>query len=184
MYLLISSPRHIPKLPNSSQTNIFIIDSFTYLGNLKYYPLKEDQHSLKTVVIKNKFMILKRSIFNVLMTAGVYIRQLASSLPSLQSGSPSHLHFLCMHSPERHCISLDEHLAGGVGWRPQRDGDSSDWSCTGQRREFDHASAEKLQLRVSAMRFTGLDGETDAIDQTWQLNIKNGPLCIPSYNIC
>lgn len=62
-----------------------------------------------------------------IMTA-MYVRQLASSVPSLQSRSPSHLHFLCIHSPLRHCISLDEHFAGGVGWRPQRDGDSSDWS--------------------------------------------------------
>lgn len=100
--------------------------------------------------------VLKCSIFNVLMSAGLYIRQLASSLPSLQSGSPSHLHFLWIHSPERHCISLDEHLAGGVGWRPQRDGDSSDWSCRGQRPEkwgFDHASPEKLQGSVIALRF-------------------------------
>lgn len=72
----------------------------------------------------------------MLTTAGVYIRQLASSLPSLQSGSPSHLHFLWIHSPERHCISLEEHLAGGVGWRPQRDGDSSDWSCRAQSQEY------------------------------------------------
>ena len=63
------------------------------------------------------------------MTAGLYIRQLASSLPSLQSGSPSHRHFLWIQSPEWHCISLDEHFAGGVGWWPQREGDSSDWSC-------------------------------------------------------
>lgn len=55
------------------------------------------------------------------------LRQFFSSLPSLQSGSPSHLHFLCMHSPELHCTSLDEHLLGGVGF-PQRWGDSSDWS--------------------------------------------------------
>lgn len=55
-------------------------------------------------------------------------QQFFSSLPSLQSGSPSQRHFLCMHSPEPHCISLGEHLAGGVGLRPQRSGDSSDWS--------------------------------------------------------
>lgn len=67
-------------------------------------------------------------ILNMWLAAGLYVRQLASSLPSLQSGSPSHLHFLWIHSPERHCISLDKHLAGGVGWRPQRVGDSSDWS--------------------------------------------------------
>lgn len=71
----------------------------------------------------------KEPKFFIIMTAGMHVRQLASSVPSLQSRSPSHLHFLCIHSPLRHCISLDEHLAGGVGWRPQRDGDSSDWSC-------------------------------------------------------
>lgn len=60
-----------------------------------------------------------------------HLRQLASSVPSLQSRSPSQRHFLWMHSPLRHCMSLDAHLAGGVGWRPHWDGDSSDWSCGG-----------------------------------------------------
>ncbi len=57
-----------------------------------------------------------------------HLQQFFSSLPSLQSGSPSQRHFLWIHSPEPHCISLGEHLAGGVGLRPQRSGDSSDWS--------------------------------------------------------
>ena len=86
-------------------------------------------------VTKNhKYTSAEMLFFNVWKVANFHIRQLASSLPSLQSGSPSHLHFLWMHSPERHCISLGEHLAGGVGWRPQWDGDSSDWSFRRNRR--------------------------------------------------
>ena len=56
------------------------------------------------------------------------LRQLTSSLPSLQSGSPSHRHFLWMHSPEPHWISLAGHLVWITGWRPHCSRDSSDWS--------------------------------------------------------
>lgn len=57
-----------------------------------------------------------------------YVRQLTSSLPSLQSESPSHRHFLWMHSPEPHWISLAGHLVCITGWRPHSSMDSSDWS--------------------------------------------------------
>lgn len=57
-----------------------------------------------------------------------YLRQFISSLPSLQSASPSQRHFLWMHSPEPHCTSLGEHFTGGTGWRPHCSRDSSDWS--------------------------------------------------------
>lgn len=57
-----------------------------------------------------------------------YSRQFLSSLPSLQSASPSQRHLGWIHSPEPHCISLAEHFTDGVGFLPQCSGDSSDWS--------------------------------------------------------
>lgn len=63
-----------------------------------------------------------------------------SSLPSLQSGSPSQRHFLWMHSPEPHCTSLAEHFTEGAGWRPHCSRDSSEWS-------EQSASSSHTQLR-------------------------------------
>lgn len=71
---------------------------------------------------------------------GSYLRQLTSSLPSLQSGSPSHRHFLWMHSPEPHWISLAGHFVCIAGCRPHCSRDSSDWS-------EQSASSSHTQLR-------------------------------------
>lgn len=101
------------------------------IKKIKYVEL----HLISRGKAENNMKLQFYYIYYVLRRNGLHLRQLASSLPSLQSGSPSHLHFLWIHSPERHCISLVEHLAGGVGWRPQREGDSSDWSCAGQKND-------------------------------------------------
>lgn len=103
----------------------------------------------------------KKFFFNVWLVSWfvLFLRQFASSLPSLQSESPSHLHFLWIHSPELHCISLDEHLAGGVGLRPQRDGDSSDWSWGEKTRGVSQITRSSLFWQIATLTFFVFDWE-------------------------
>lgn len=80
-----------------------------------------------------------------------YLRQLTSSLPSLQSGSPSHLHFLWMHSPEPHWISLVGHLVCITSWRPHSSRVSSDRSE--QSTSLSHTQLRGMQKVVEVLHW-------------------------------
>lgn len=73
-----------------------------------------------------------------------YLQQFISSLPSLQSASPSQRHFLWTHSPEPHCISLGIHVTVWIGWRPHCSRDSSDWSE--QSASLSHTQLNGMQV--------------------------------------
>lgn len=100
-----------------------------------------------------------------------------SSLPSLQSGSPSHRHFLWMHSPEPHWISLAGHLKCITGWRPHCSRDSSDWSeqsASSSHVQLMGMQEEELHWNSRAPQDGGAQSSSSlpSLQSSWPLHTK------------